>query len=216
MDANAPVFVPAKVKAVIRYILNPRSPLFNMADLVPTVTTEEMVLYRGQCGQSDKKIPRLGNNPLEISLAYGRPISTSAQLSPAIWKFACKPEGRLFEIHVTRGVTVYILSKSLEKADLSRDVFQFIKDELPADSGYKNRSVAQIRAAFFKKLAEEKEVLLDPNSGIFKKESGEIEDWTSDEVARGDKTVYVTGFFPKKAGRRRATRRQRRKVTRRH
>jgi len=208
--------VPAKVKAVIRYILNSRSPLFNMADLVSTVTTEEMTLYRGQCAESTKKIPRIGNNPLEISLAYGRPISTSAELSPAIWKFACKPNGRLFEIHVARGVTVYILSESVEKADLSKEVFQFLKDELPDDSGYKNRSVAQIRAVFFKKLAEEKEVLLDPNSGIFKKESGEIEDWTSEEVARGDKTVYVTGFFPKKAGRRRATRRRRRRATRRH
>ena len=216
MDGDAPVFVPAKVKAVIRYILNPRSPLFNMADLVSTVTTGETVLYRGQCDESDKKIPRLGNNPLEISLAYGRPISTSAQLSPAIWKFACKPNGRLFEIHVTRGVTVYILSKSLEKADLSKEVFQFIKDELPDDSGYKTMSVAQIRAIFFKKLAEEKEVLFDPNSGIFRKESGEAEDWTSEEVARGDKTVDVTGFFPKKAGRRRATRRRRRRATRRH
>jgi hypothetical protein len=111
---------------------------------------------------------------------------------------------------------VYILSESVEKADLSKEVFQFLKDELPADSGLKKMSLAQLRAIFLKKLAEEKEVLLDPNSGIFKKESGEIDDWTSEEVARGDKTVYVTGFFPKKAGRRRATRRQRRRATRRH
>jgi len=205
MDAAAAPFVSAQVKAVIRAILTPSSELFNPYDLVWERTTKPLVVYRGQCNESKKNIPRIGDNPLEISLEYGRPISTSKQLTDAIWAFACKPGGRLFQINVVPGVPIADLQKSVNGNDFSKEVFQFLKDELPAGSGWANASVGQLRAVFFKKLNEEKEVLLG-RAGVFKKESGEIEDWASDEVAQDGKTMYVTGFFPKRAGRRRTRR----------
>ena len=116
--------------------------------------------------------------------------------------FSCKPNGRLFEIHVVPGVLVADLRDSLKGYDVNNDaVFQFLKDELPDTSMWQTMSLAQLRAGFFKTLSDEQEVLLDPFAGRFLKESGEPENWRSPEV----NGVYVTGFFPKKRGGRRRT-----------
>jgi hypothetical protein len=210
MDSAAKVFVPDRVMAVIRRVMNQASSKFNPSFLVWTATKTPIVLYRGQCGHSSKNIPRVGTNPLEISTNYGQPISTSRAITDKIMEFSCKPDGRLFEIHVAPGVLVADLRVSLKGYDVNNDaVFQFLKDELPATSMWKTKSLAQLRAGFFKTLSGEQEVLLDPSAGQFLKESGEPEDWSSPEV----NGVYVTGFFPKKAGRRRTLRSRRKKRT---
>jgi hypothetical protein len=212
MNPNAKAFVPVPehVKAVIRYVMTPSSNKFNPYALVWTTTSSRIVVHRGQCAQSAKNIPRVGSNPLEISLQYGKPISTSRVMTDKIREFSCKPDGRLFEIHVVPGVLVADLRDSLKGYDVNNDaVFQFLKDELPTTSMWKTKSLGQLRAAFFATLGKEKEVLLDPFMGRFLKESGEPEDWSSPEV----NGVYVTGFFPKKAGRRRTLRSRRKKRT---
>ena len=191
--------------------MTPSSDKFNPHALKWTATKSPIVLYRGQCGHSSKNIPRVGSNPLEISLQYGKPVSTSRELTDKIRDFSCKPpSGRLFQIHVVPGVLVADLRDSLNGYDVNNDaVFQFLKDELPTTSLWKTKTLAQLRAAFFATLGKEKEVLLDPFMGRFLKESGEPEDWSSPEVDG----VYVTGFFPKKAGRRRTLRSRRKKRT---
>jgi len=217
MDPNAKAFVPVpeRVKAVIRYVMNPSSDKFNPYALAWTTTQprrpgEKFVVYRGQCAQSTKNIPRVGSNPLEISLAYGKPISTSRELTDKIREFSCSPRGRLFAIHVVPGVRIADLRDSLKGYDVNSDAtFEFLTDELPPSSAWKTKSPGQLRAAFFATLGKEKEVLLDPFAGRFLKESGEPEDWSSPEV----NGVYVTGFFPKKAGRRRTLRSRRKKRT---
>jgi hypothetical protein len=212
MDPNAKAFVPVpeRVKAVIRYVMNPISPEFKISDIVWTTTKSELTVYRGQCAQSTKNIPRVGSNPLEISLAYGKPISTSRELTDKIREFSCRPSGRLFEIHVVPGIRIADLRDSLKGYDVNADAtFEFLRDELPPSSAWKTKSPAQLRAGFFATLGKEKEVLLDPSAGRFLKESGEPEDWSSPEV----NGVYVTGFFPKKAGRRRTLRSRRKKRT---
>jgi hypothetical protein len=210
MDSAAKVFVPDRVMAVIRCVMNQASSKFNPSFLVWTATKTPIVLYRGQCGHSSKNIPRVGTNPLEISTNYGQPISTSRAITDKIMEFSCKPDGRLFEIHVAPGVLVADLRVSWKGYDVNNDaVYQFLKDELPATSMWKPKSLAQLRAGFFKTLSDEQEVLLDPSAGQFLKESGEPEDWSSPEV----NGVYVTGFFPKKAGRRRTLRSRRKKRT---
>jgi len=212
MDPNAKAFVPVpeRVKAVIRYVMNPSSDKFNPYALAWTTTPSRIVVYRGQCAQSTKNIPRVGSNPREISLAYGKPISTSRELTDKIRGFSCKPDGRLFEIHVVPGVRIADLRDSLKGYDVNSDAtFEFLTDELPPSSAWKTKSLGQLRAAFFATLGKEKEVLLDPFAGRFLKESGEPEDWSSPEV----NGVYVTGFFPKKAGRRRTLRSRRKKRT---
>ena len=204
------MFVPDRVMAVIRRVMNQASAKFNPSFLVWEATKSPLVLYRGQCGHSSKNIPRVGTNPLEISTNYGQPISTSRAMTDKIREFSCKPDGRLFEIHVVPGVLVADLRDSLKGYDVNNDaVFQFLKDELPATSMWKTKSLAQLRAGFFKTLSDEQEVLLDPFAGRFRKESGEPEDWRSPEV----NGVYVTGFFPKKAGRRRTLRSRRKRRT---
>ena len=202
MDSAAKVFVPDRVMAVIRRVMNQSSTEFNPSFLMWTATTSPIVLYRGQCGRSSKNIPRVGTNPLEISTNYGQPISTSRAMTDKIRGFSCKPNGRLFEIHVVPGVLVADLRVSLRGYDVNNDaVFQFLKDELPGTSMWKTKSLAELRAGFFKTLSSEQEVLLDPSAGRFLKESGEPENWRSPEV----NGVYVTGFFPKKRGGRRRT-----------
>jgi len=157
-----------------------------------------------------KSIPRVGSNPLEISLAYGMPISTSRELTDKIREFSCKPSGRLFKIHVVPGVRIADLRDSLKGYDVNTDAtFEFLRDELPPSSVWKTKSLGQLRAAFFATLGKEKEVLLDPSMGRFLKESGDPEDWSSPEV----NDVYVTGFFPQKAGRRHTMRSRRKKRT---
>ena len=204
------MFVPDRVMAVIRRVMNQASAKFNSSFLVWEATKFPLVLYRGQCGRSSKNIPRVGTNPLEISTNYGEPISTSRAMTDKIREFSCKPNGRLFEIHVVPGVLVADLRDSLKGYDVNNDaVFQFLKDELPTTSMWKTKSLAQLRAGFFKTLSDEQEVLLDPFVGRFRKESGEPEDWISPEV----NGVYVTGFFPKKAGRRRTLRSRRKRRT---
>ena len=204
------MFVPDRVMAVIRRVMNQASAKFNPSFLVWEATKSPLVLYRGQCGHSSKNIPRVGTNPLEISTNYGQPISTSRAMTDKIREFSCKPDGRLFEIHVVPGVLVADLRDSLKGYDVNNDaVFQFLKDELPTTSMWKTKSLAQLRAGFFKTLSDEQEVLLDPFAGRFRKESGEPEDWRSPEV----NGVYVTGFFPKKAGRRRTLRSRRKRRT---
>ena len=196
------MFVPDRVMAVIRRVMNQSSTEFNPSFLMWTATTSPIVLYRGQCGRSSKNIPRVGTNPLEISTNYGQPISTSRAMTDKIRGFSCKPNGRLFEIHVVPGVLVADLRVSLRGYDVNNDaVFQFLKDELPGTSMWKTKSLAELRAGFFKTLSSEQEVLLDPSAGRFLKESGEPENWRSPEV----NGVYVTGFFPKKRGGRRRT-----------
>lgn len=203
------VFVPDRVKAVIRHVMNPTSPKFNPSFLVWESTKSPLVLYRGQCGRSSKNIPRIGSSPLEIS-NYGKPISTSMTLTDKIKRFACEPpNGRIFEIHVVPGVPVARLRDSLNGHNVTEAVFQFLKDELPDTSYYKKKSLEQIRRAFFSILMKENEVLLDPSKGRFLKESGESEDWKSDEIDG----KYVTGFFPNKGGRRRTLRSRRKKGT---
>jgi hypothetical protein len=212
MDPNVKAFVPVpeRVKAVIRYVMTPSSDKFNPYALKWTTIGDGVVVYRGQCAHSTKNIPRVGSNPREISLAYGKPISTSRELTDKIRGFSCKPDGRLFEIHVVPGVRIADLRDSLKWYDVNNDaVFQFLKDELPDTSIWKTKSLAQLRAGFFATLGKEKEVLLDPYTGQFLKESGDPEDWSSPEV----NGVYVTGFFPKKAGRRRTLRSRRKKRT---
>jgi hypothetical protein len=210
MDSAAKVFVPDRVMAVIRRVMNQASNKFNPSFLLWEATKSPLVLYRGQCGHSSKNIPRVGTNPLEISTNYGQPISTGRSMTDKIRDFSCKPDGRLFEIHVAPGVLVADLRVSLKGYDVNNDaVFQFLKDELPTTSMWKTKSLAQLRAGFFKTLSDEQEVLLDPSAGQFLKESGEPEDWSSPEV----NGVYVTGFFPKKAGRRRTLRSRRKKRT---
>ena len=163
--------VPNRVKAAIRYVLNPRSPAFNIEDLVWSEVQpgQELVVYRGQCAVSEKNIPRLGDNPLAISTAYGRPISTSMILNQHIEEFACRyPGGRIFEIHLTPGTKYASIKDSLKDFDVNRnEVFQFLKDELPETSGYKKKSLAQLRGGFFYILAREKEILLDPRRIAF-------------------------------------------------
>ena len=204
------MFVPDRVMAVIRRVMNQASAKFNPSFLVWEATKSPLVLYRGQCSHSSKNIPRVGTNPLEISTNYGQPISTSRAMTDKIREFSCKPDGRLFEIHVVPGVLVADLRDSLKGYDVNNDaVLQFLKDELPATSMWKTKSLAQLRAGFFKTLSDEQEVLLDPFAGRFRKESGEPEDWRSPEV----NGVYVTGFFPKKAGRRRTLRSRRKRRT---
>jgi len=212
MDPNAKMFVPVpeRVKAVIRYVMNPSSDKFNPYALVWTTTPSRIVVYRGQCAQPTKNIPRVGSNPFEISLAYGKPISTSRELTDKIREFSCKPSGRLFKISVVPGVRIADLRDSLKGYDVNTDAtFEFLRDELPPSSAWKTKSLGQLRAAFFATLGKEKEVLLDPSMGRFLKESGDPEDWSSPEV----NDVYVTGFFPQKAGRRRTLRSRRKKRT---
>ena len=212
MDSATRVFVPERVRAVIWRVMNPSSDKFKSVDLVWKITTAPLVVYRGQCGHSSKNIPRVGTNPLEISTNYGQPISTSRAMTDKIREFSCKPDGRLFEIHVVPGVLVADLRDSLKGYDVNNDaVFQFLKDELPITSMWKTKSLAQLRAGFFKTLSDEQEVLLDPTKGWFRKESGDPENWRSPEV----NGVYVTGFFPKKGGRRRTLRSNLKKRTRR-
>ena len=209
MDPATKVFVPDRVMAVIRRVMNPSSDKFKSVDLVWKITTAPLVVYRGQCDHSTKNIPRVGNNPLEISLERGKPISTSEKLTDKIRAFSCNPGGRLFEIHVVPGVKVAVLRESLRGYDVNKDeVFQFLKND---SSAWKTKSLGQLRAAFFATLEQEKEVLLDPSAGRFLKESGDPEDWHSPEV----NGVYVTGFFPKKGGRRRTLRSNLKKRTRR-
>jgi hypothetical protein len=211
MNPNAKPFVPVpeRVKAVIRRVMTPSSDKFDLSALKWTTTTSPLVVYRGQCAQTTKAIPRVGNNPLEISLQYGKPISTSKEVTTKINGFACKPNGRLFEIHVVPGVLVADLGNSLREYNVDESTFQFLKDELPNTSGYNKLSLKQIRAAFFGTLAKEQEVLLDPSKGIFRNELGETEDWKSPEVDG----KYVTGFFPTKGGRRHTLRSRRKKRT---
>jgi hypothetical protein len=212
MDPAANTFVPERVRAVIRYVMNPSSDKFNPSVLKWETTTHKRLLYRGQCDHSTKNIPRVGNNPLEISLERGKPISTSEKLTDKIRAFSCKPGGRLFEIHVVPGVKVAVLRESLRGYDVNKDeVFQFLSNELPDSSAWKTHTLAQLRATFFRTLSSEREVLLDPSAGRFLKESGDPEDWHSPEVNE----VYVTGFFPKKGGRRRTLRSNLKKRTRR-
>jgi hypothetical protein len=158
-----------------------------------------------------KNIPRVGSNPFEISLEYGKPISTSTELTNKIRGFSCKPKGRLFEIHVVPGVRIAELSDSIKGYTITPETFQFLRDELGRSSAWKTKSFGQLLAAFFTTLGKEKEVLLDPTKGWFRKESGDPEDWSSPEV----NGVYVTGFFPKKGGRRRTLRSNLKKRTRR-
>jgi len=212
MNPNAKPFVPVPehVKAVIRRVMTPSSDKFDLSALKWTTTTSPLVVYRGQCAQTTKAIPRVGNSPLEISLQYGKPISTSRELTDKIRDFSCKPpSGRLFQIHVVPGVRIAELRDSLREYNVDESTFQFLKDELPNTSGYNKLSLKQIRAAFFGTLAKEQEVLLDPSKGIFRNERGETENWKSPEV----NGVYVTGFFPKKAGRRHTLRSRRKKRT---
>jgi len=211
MNPNAAAFVPIpeKVKAVIRRVLNPSSDKFVPSALIWKITTKPLVLYRGQCGKSTKAISRVGNNSLEISSQYGKPISTSASLTSKIQAFACKPDGRMFEIHVVPGVLVARLQDSINGYNVDKATFQFLKDELPDRSAYKNMSLDQILAAFFRTLKTENEVLLDLSKGVFRKESGEPEDWMSPEMDG----KYVTGFFPINGGRRRTLRSRRKKRT---
>ena len=209
MDPKAAVFVPENVKMVIRHVLNPSSNDFNSSNLVWKTTTEPLVLYRGQCSESIKAIPRIGNNPLEISLEYGKVISTSTILTDKIKRFACKPNGRMFEIHVDPGVPIARLKESLIGYTVNEAAFQFLKDELPDTSYYKKKSLNQIRGAFFSTLMKENEVLLDPSKGRFLKKTGEDEDWSSPEVDE----KYVTRFALKAGGRRRTLRSRRKKRT---
>jgi|LauGreDrversion4_2_1035121.scaffolds.fasta_scaffold392950_2 hypothetical protein len=215
MNADAAPFVPIpeRVKAVIRYVMTPSSNKFIPSALVwKTVKGKPLIVYRGQCSYSVKAIPRVGNNPLEISLQYGKLISTSTSITPKIKAFACEPPyGRMFEIHVVPGVLVAELRDSVSGYTVNEAAFQFLKDELPDTSGWKNSTLAQLRAAFFRTLSEENEVLIDPSKGRFLKESGEQEDWKSREVDG----KYVTGFFPNKGGRRRTLRSNLKKRTRR-
>ena len=211
MDPAANTFVPERIRAVIRYVMNPSSDKFNPSVLKWETTTHKRVLYRGQCDHSTKNIPRVGNNPLEISLERGKPISTSENLTDKIRAFSCNPGGRLFEIHVVPGVRIAKLSDSIKGYTITPETFQFLRDELPASSAWKTKSPGELRTAFFARLGKEKEVLIDPSAGRFLKESGDPEDWQSPEV----NGVYVTGFFPKKGGRRRTLRSNLKKRTRR-
>ena len=171
--------VPPRVKAVIRYVLNPRSPNFRIEDLAWTTAIQEIVVYRGQCNVSTKNIPRLGDNALEISTLHGRPISTALVLNQKIEDFACAfPGGRIFEIHLMPGTKYSYLSNSIGGFDVNRDeVFQFLKDELPEGAYYKTKSLGQIRAAFFNILGREREVVLDPTTIVFLKEDRSPETW---------------------------------------
>lgn len=172
--------IPTAVKAVIRYILNPYSPEFRLEDLTWATASQEMIVYRGQCNVSTKNIPRLGENPLQISTAYNRPISTSLVLNQHIEQFACAhPGGRIFEISIAPGVRYSYLRNSLRGFDVNRDeVFQFLKDELPVGSYYKTKSLGQIRAAFFSRLSKEQEVVLDPRGIVFTTQTGAPESWS--------------------------------------
>jgi len=202
MDPNVKVFVPNRVKAVIRRVMNPTSPRFKISDLVWTTTKSELTVYRGQCAQSPKNIPRIGSNPFEIS-NYGKPISTSRELTDKIRGFSCKPNGRIFEIHVVSGVRIADLRDSLKGYDVNTDAaFEFFRDELPPSSVWKTKSLGQLRAAFFSTLGKEKEILLDLSTGQFLNE-----DWKSPEV----NGVYVTKLYPLPKGGRRRTLRSRRK-----
>lgn len=218
--------VPANVKAAIRYILNPQSPTFVLNDLVwkEVQPGEELVVYRGQCNVSTKNIPRLGDNPLQISTVYERPISTSRILNQHIEEFACQsPNGRIFEIHLTPGTPYANVKESLEGFEVNRDeVFAFLKDELPETNQYKSKSLAQIRGAFFNTLSREKELLLDPRKIVFVKEDKTPETWDNEMSQstlqqidrRGNPTgatrmvdTYKTFVVPKVEGRGRSLRR---------
>jgi len=202
MNSDADIYIPPAVKAVIRYVLNPTSKFFNPSDLKWRTLQSPMVVYRGQCDTNMKHIPITGNNPLELSTAYGKPISTSVVLTDDIRRFACKPNGRLFKINLLPGIRVARLRDSLGSYDVNKDeAFVFLKRELPNTSLWNLKSLGQLRASFFSKLKREQEVLVDPTSGIFRKETGDVEDWSSPEA-----DFYETGFFPKKAGRRRTLR----------
>jgi hypothetical protein len=192
--------IPAHVKAAIRYILNPQSPMFNIDDLKWTTSQQIIVVYRGQCNVSAKNIPRLGSNPLEISTNYKRPISTTLVLNQYIEQFACaQPGGRIFEIHVTPGVKYAFLSNSVQGFDINRDeVFQFLKDELAPGHFFKTKSLGQIRAAFFSRLSKEREVVFDPRTIAFVNEAGSPETWdgpsTKSVLQEVDKRGKPTGI----------------------
>lgn len=211
MDPKAAVFVPVpeRVKMVIRRVLYYQSPKFDLTALVSKPAPAGTVLYRGQCAESTKNIPRIGNNPLEISLDYGKPISTSLVITPKIKKFACKPKGRMFEIHVDEGVPIAELSESIKGYTFTPETFQFLKAELPDGSSYKALPLNRMLGIFFSILKSEREVLLDPTKGRFLKPSGEDEDWSSPEVDE----KYVTRFALKAGGRRRTLRSRRKKRT---
>lgn len=223
MNGNAPEFIPARVKAAIRYVLNPRSPHFRLEDLAWTTATQELVVYRGQCNVSTKNIPRVGNNPLEISTLHARPISTALVLNQHIEEFACAfPGGRIFEIHIMPGTKYCYINNSIGGFDVNRDeVFQFLKDELSVGQYYKTKSLAQIRAGFFNILSREREIVLDPSSIVFVKEDRSPETWNGPltkavlhEVnVRGKQTgvsrltdVYKTFVVAKAGGRGRSLR----------
>jgi hypothetical protein len=205
MDPNAKVFVPDRVKAVIRHVMNPTSPKFKISDLVWTIPKSNITVYRGQCAQSPKNIPRVGSNPFEIS-NYGKPISTSRKITDKIRAFSCKPNGRLFKIDVVPGVRIADLQVSLRGYNVNTDAaFEFFRDELPPSSVWKKKSLGELRAAFFSTLGNEKEILLDLSTGQFLNE-----DWKSPEV----NGVYMTKLYPlPKSGRRRTLRSRRKKRT---
>jgi hypothetical protein len=220
----------AALRAIVRYVLAPRS--VSLDELpwetccTPTLSGSRVgfVVYRGQSRAAHGAIPRIGSNPLEIRLDTGRPLSTSSKLNQHIESFAAPP-GRLFMIHVNPGTKYVNIRKALNSSMNTDKYFETIKAGLPPGHGMKNATAGHIRGEFWRRVAKENEIIIDPRGVVFRNEM-RPETWNiADAITEAPLTevnlkltktvkvgvptgvtrpveVYETGLFPKSGGRR--------------
>ena len=175
---------PPDLRPIVKYVLSPSSvkledlPWKECCDETIGGTRVGFVVYRGQSGATASSIPRVGKTPMEIRLDFGRPLSTSTQLNQHIESFAAPP-GRIFLIHVTPGVRYVDIRKTLRDPkvgaflDSYRDLFfKSIQDGFPVENRLKTQSVSQVMGEFWRRIAKENEVILDPRDAEFRSELG--------------------------------------------
>ena len=228
------------IDAIVNYVLSPTK--VNITDFVWKKCCDQViegrqvgfVVYRGQSIEPRFRTIKGRFNPNKartIQTTLGRPLSTSTELNMHIISYAL-PDGRVFKIHVTPGVEYVDVVGELKKAEkegkLNDDYFQKVLDSLPVDGAYRKGKVdektgevlrepittgKQMKEAFWKLVAKENEVILNPTGIYFRSETDPEETWNNPDSWQtvkiesppgviNDIEVYETGAFPKKAGRR--------------
>lgn len=173
---------PPGIRAVVNYVLNPSAvtleqlPWKECCDADIYGKRLGFVVYRGQSKAPKGNIPRLGDDPDKIRLDLGRPLSTSTQLNQHIESFAA-PRGRLFMIHVTPGVKYVDIRKEIKRVEISDAFFRSIQENLPEGHGLKTKTLAQVKGEFWRRVAKENEVILNPTDVFFRSETTPRETW---------------------------------------
>jgi hypothetical protein len=223
------------IDAIVNYVLSPTK--VNITDFVWKKCCDQViegrqvgfVVYRGQSVKPRFRTTQDKSDATAIQTNLGRPLSTSTKLNMHVVSYS-RPDGRVFKIHVTPGIEYVDVVGDLRKADaegkLDNDYFQRVLETLPAEGAYRKGKVdketgavirqpittgEQLKEAFWKLVAKENEVILNPRGLCFRSETTEKETWNrqgwEEEDARetiriedppgifNDIEVYETGAF---------------------